>query len=175
VADRAGSARTWPLDASRAARGSSARASRTAAWPSCWDHQHAVRERRHALGVRPVYKRVDTCAAEFATRPPTCTPPTRRSARPSRPPQEDHGAGRRPQPHRPGHRVRLLLRARGAGDARGRLRDHHGQLQPGDRVDRLRHQRPPVLRAGDAGRRAGNRRQGKAAGRDRAVRRPDAA
>jgi carbamoyl-phosphate synthase large subunit len=26
-----------------------------------------VRERRHALGLRPVYKRVDTCAAEFAT------------------------------------------------------------------------------------------------------------
>jgi carbamoyl-phosphate synthase large subunit len=31
-------------------------------------HQHAVRAARHALGVRPVYKRVDTCAAEFATR-----------------------------------------------------------------------------------------------------------
>ena len=30
-------------------------------------HQHAVRERRHAIGLRPVYKRVDTCAAEFAT------------------------------------------------------------------------------------------------------------
>ena len=30
-------------------------------------HQHAVRQARHALGVRPVYKRVDTCAAEFAT------------------------------------------------------------------------------------------------------------
>ncbi|RMW96834.1 carbamoyl-phosphate synthase large subunit [Allofranklinella schreckenbergeri] len=29
--------------------------------------EHAVRARRHALGVRPVYKRVDTCAAEFAT------------------------------------------------------------------------------------------------------------
>jgi carbamoyl-phosphate synthase large subunit len=28
----------------------------------------AVRERRVALGVRPVFKRVDTCAAEFATR-----------------------------------------------------------------------------------------------------------
>jgi carbamoyl-phosphate synthase large subunit len=27
----------------------------------------AVREHRHAMGVRPVYKRVDTCAAEFAT------------------------------------------------------------------------------------------------------------
>jgi len=30
--------------------------------------QHAVRKRRHALNVRPVYKRVDTCAAEFATK-----------------------------------------------------------------------------------------------------------
>jgi carbamoyl-phosphate synthase large subunit len=30
-------------------------------------NQHAVRERRHAEGVRPVFKRVDTCAAEFAT------------------------------------------------------------------------------------------------------------
>jgi carbamoyl-phosphate synthase large subunit len=28
----------------------------------------ALRHRRHALGVRPVYKRVDTCAGEFATR-----------------------------------------------------------------------------------------------------------
>ena len=27
----------------------------------------AVRERRHELGIRPVYKRVDTCAAEFST------------------------------------------------------------------------------------------------------------
>ena len=27
----------------------------------------AVREKRHALNIRPVYKRVDTCAAEFAT------------------------------------------------------------------------------------------------------------
>ena len=29
--------------------------------------ERAVRDRRHALGVRPVYKRVDTCAGEFAT------------------------------------------------------------------------------------------------------------
>jgi carbamoyl-phosphate synthase large subunit len=29
--------------------------------------QDAVRDHRHSLGVRPVYKRVDTCAAEFAT------------------------------------------------------------------------------------------------------------
>jgi len=30
-------------------------------------HEAIVRERRHGLGLRPVYKRVDTCAAEFAT------------------------------------------------------------------------------------------------------------
>ena len=30
-------------------------------------NQHEVRKTRHELGVRPVYKRVDTCAAEFAT------------------------------------------------------------------------------------------------------------
>jgi carbamoyl-phosphate synthase large subunit len=30
--------------------------------------QDAVRNARHAKGVRPVYKRVDTCAAEFATK-----------------------------------------------------------------------------------------------------------
>ena len=30
-------------------------------------HQHAVREARWTKNVRPVYKRVDTCAAEFAT------------------------------------------------------------------------------------------------------------
>jgi carbamoyl-phosphate synthase large subunit len=29
--------------------------------------EHVVRERRHALNIRPVYKRVDTCAAEFST------------------------------------------------------------------------------------------------------------
>jgi carbamoyl-phosphate synthase large subunit len=30
-------------------------------------HENDVRARRHALGVRPVYKRVDSCAAEFAS------------------------------------------------------------------------------------------------------------
>ena len=30
-------------------------------------NQHEVRRTRHAQGIRPVYKRVDTCAAEFAT------------------------------------------------------------------------------------------------------------
>src|SRR5258705_5570519 len=30
-------------------------------------NEHEVRKRRHELGIRPVYKRVDTCAAEFET------------------------------------------------------------------------------------------------------------
>ena len=55
----------------------------------------------------------------------------------------------RAQPHRPGHRVRLLLRARRPDAVRGRVRDGHGQLQPGDGLDRLRHGRPAVLRAPD--------------------------
>ncbi len=32
--------------------------------------EHQVRAHRHALSVRPVYKRVDTCAAEFAAKTP---------------------------------------------------------------------------------------------------------
>ena len=31
-------------------------------------HEDDVRNRRHALNIRPVYKRVDTCAAEFETK-----------------------------------------------------------------------------------------------------------
>ncbi len=34
----------------------------------CKSTETAVRARRHAQGIRPVYKRVDTCAAEFSTR-----------------------------------------------------------------------------------------------------------
>src|SRR5947207_14044135 len=29
--------------------------------------EKAIRDKRHELGIVPVYKRVDTCAAEFAT------------------------------------------------------------------------------------------------------------
>ena len=89
--------------------------------------------------------------------------------------REDHDPRRRPQPHRPGHRVRLLLRARLVRAARDGLRDDHGQLQPGDRLDRLRHLGPALLRAADARGRARDRREGEAEGRHRPVRRPDAA
>ena len=64
--------------------------------------------------------------------------------------------GSRPEPDRPGDRVRLLLRPRGAELPRAGLRGGDGQLQPGDRLDRLRHLRPALLRA--ARRRGGARR-----------------
>ena len=56
-----------------------------------------------------------------------------------------------PEPDRPGHRVRLLLRARGDDGARVGSRRGDGQLQPGDGLDGLRHVGPAVLRAADAG------------------------
>ena len=83
------------------------------------------------------------------------------------------GAG--PEPDRPGDRVRLLLRARGDDRARARPRRGDDQLQPGDGLDRLRHLRPPLLRAADRRGRARRLRAGAPRGRDRPVRRPDAA
>ena len=95
-------------------------------------------------------------------------------------PLEDDRPGRadprlRPEPHRPGHRVRLLLRAGRAQLRRAGLRGGDGQLQSRDRLDRLRHRRPPVLRAAHGRGRARGRRARAADRRRRAVRRPDAA
>ena len=73
-------------------------------------------------------------------------------------PQEDHDPRRRSEPDRPGDRIRLLLRARGLCPGEDGYRDHHGQLQPGNRLHRLRHLGPALLRAADPGRCAGNRR-----------------
>ena len=44
---------------------------------------------------------------------------------------QDRRARRRAEPDRAGHRVRLLLCTSRARDARGGVREHHGQLQPG--------------------------------------------
>jgi carbamoyl-phosphate synthase large subunit len=72
-----------------------------------------VRKLRTHHGIVPVMKRVDTCAGEFAAQTPymysayesecEAAPSDRR---------QDHDPRRRPQPHRAGDRVRLLLRAR---------------------------------------------------------------
>ena len=145
-----------------------------------------VRKRRIGLGVRPVFKRIDTCAAEFAsptaymystyerglTAQPVC------EADPSDARQSRH-PGRRAQPHRPRHRVRLLLLPCRFRAVEGRHRDHHDQLQPRDGLDRLRHLRPPLFRAAHRRGRArdhpGRAVEGPIEGRDRPVRRADAA
>ena len=89
-------------------------------------------------------------------------------------PPEDHGARRRSQSYRPGHRVRLLLRPRGLRAPRRRFRVDHGQLQPGDGLHRLRHLRQALLRAAHGRGCARHLRERAPRRRDRAIRRPDA-
>ena len=94
------------------------------------------------------YRRVDSCAGEVAA-------DSNYFIRPAAKPRARAGhreAARRhprlrPEPDRPGDRVRLLLRPCRAELPGARLRGDHGQLQPGDGLDRLRHLRPPLLRA----------------------------
>ena len=93
---------------------------------------------------------------------------------PERAPARPH-PGRGPQPHRPGHRVRLLLRARQLRAGRRRVRDHHGELQPRDGLHRLRHLRHAVLRAAHLRGRHGRHRRDRSRRRRGHPRRSDAA
>ena len=102
------------------------------------------------------FKSVDTCAAEFAAETPYYYSAWERPGRDG--PSHEVRRGERPQrgdprlwtePDRPGNRVRLLLRARRRDRARVRPRRGDDQLQSRDRLDRLRHLRPAVLRAAD--------------------------
>ena len=61
--------------------------------------------------------------------------------------EEGRHPRRRPEPHRPRHRVRLLLLPCLLRAARRRLRNHHDQLQSGNGVDRLRHLGSALFRA----------------------------
>jgi hypothetical protein len=156
--------------------GSSGSGSPTASWPTCGASTEAdVRAARLGAGVRATFKTVDTCGAEFEAETPYhySTYEDDDEVRPSSRRRIDPRLG--PQPHRPGHRVRLLLRARQLRPARRRLRDRDGQLQPGDGVDRLRHVRSPLLRAAHARGRAQRHRRRAARRRRRVARRPDAA
>ena len=119
-------------------------------------HPPGLQDRRHLRGrVRRAHA-VPLLVA--TTRRP-------RSRRASEPAVIILGSG--PEPDRPGHRVRLLLRARRRSRCReAGLRDRDGQLQPRDGLDRLRHLRPALLRAADP--------RGRARGRARrAAGRPD--
>ena len=104
----------------------------------------AVTQKRRSLNVRPVFKRIDTCAAEFAS--PTAymystydVPFAGRAVDEASAVRQEksHHPRRRPEPHRPGNRIRLLLLPRRLRAQGRRLRDHHGQLQSGDGVDGL--------------------------------------
>ena len=109
-----------------------------------------VHQRRQGLKLRPVYKRVDTCAAEFEsfTALPLFHLRAAVRGRTFRE-TEDRDPGQRSQSDRPGHRVRLLLLPRLLRPQGRRLRDDHGELQSRDRLHRLRHFRSTLLRAAD--------------------------
>ena len=128
-------------------------------------------------GLVRTFKSVDTCAAEFAAETPYYYSGWERPG-PDGEPRHEVGAGRATgrrdprrgaEPHRAGHRVRLLLRARRDDGPRVGPRRGDDQLQPGDGLDRLRHLRPPLLRAADAVGRARRHRGRAARGRDRAA------
>jgi hypothetical protein len=124
---------------------------------------HEVAKARRELGVRPVYKRIDTCAAEFASptaymystyETPFAGQPRECEARVSdREKVVILGGG----PNRIGQGIEFdYCCCHAAFALRRGLRDDHGQLQPGNRVDRLRHLRPALFRAADRRRRARN-------------------
>ena len=111
-------------------------------------HAKEIKALRESFGVKPSFKMVDTCAAEFDAETPyyysTYDQENEAEGRGQRPAQ-GAGAGQRPHPHRPGHRVRLLLRPLRLGPQEDGLRDHYHQQQPGDRLHRLRHRGQAVL------------------------------
>ena len=141
------------LDARRAARRAPRGPQPTATSPTATGaDEPGSGRRRRALGrASHATTRSTPARAEFAALTPyyySAFETEGELARDDRP--GDRGAGLRPQPHRPGDRVRLLLRPRGPDGARAGLRGGDGQLQPGDGLHRPRRQRPPLPRAGDA-------------------------
>ena len=148
-----------------------------AAWPGCW----APTSTRCAGAATRWACARSTSASTPAPpssprRPPTCTRPTTRSARPSRPTRKKImvlGGG----PNRIGQGIEFDYCCVHA--ALAMREDGYETIMVNCNPETVSTDydtsRPPVLRAGDAGRRARDRRGGKAARRDRAVRRPDAA
>jgi carbamoyl-phosphate synthase large subunit len=148
----------------------------TCRWPSLENDEIEVRARRKELGVR---RRLQSRRhllgrirklhplSLFHLRNACEAAPTNR--------KKGDDSGQRTEPHRPGHRVRLLLLPRLLRAAGEERRIDHGELQSRDRLDRLRHQRPPLLRAADARKRPQHRGCREARRRHRAVRRADSA
>ena len=128
-----------------------------------------VRARRD----RPGRLAVDSCAGEFEAQTPYYYLSHELGDDEPDDDRRDRRARLGHEPDRPGDRVRLLLRARGAGVPGARARGRAREREPGDRLDRLRHVRPPLPRARHARARARRRRAGATARRGRLARRPD--
>ena len=84
------------------------------------DRDRSPRLRASSSASIPAYRLVDTCAAEFEAYTPyyySTYDDENDEVRDERQ-EENHDPRRRPEPHRPGHRVRLLLRPRRLRPAR---------------------------------------------------------
>ena len=152
-----------------------------------------VRAHRLRLGVGPVFKRIDSCAAEFdATTPYLYS--TYEAPLFGEPEDEADVSDRRKVmilgggPNRIGQGIEFDYCCCHAAFALGRDRNgqagagfevDHGQLQPGDGLHRPGHLGPALFRAADCRGCAGGRPprggEGRVAGRDRPAGRPDAA
>ena len=124
---------------------------------SCTSSRELAADPEAPFAGERTFKSVDTCAAEFAARTPYYYSGWERAGTAG--PSHEVERGERPSvvilgsgPNRIGQGIEFdyccvhaAQTVRELGPRRG-----DGQLQPGDRLDRLRHLRPAVLRAADA-------------------------
>ena len=125
--------------------------------------ENEVRTKRYEYNLKPVFKRVDTCAAEFVSHTAYLYS-TYESECESDPSSAQKvmilGGG----PNRIGQGIEFDYCCVHAASPQGsRFRDHHGELQSGDRVHGFRYVGPALFRAAHARRRAGHRGHGTAA------------
>ena len=158
VGETMGIGRTFLEAFVKAGRGLEA-AARLAARRTCTRGSGAssTRRRRGAAAARaPVYRRIDSCAGEVEARVELLLLDLGRARRGA-------AAGAAPRvvilgcgPNRIGQGIEFDYCCVHAAQSvpRARLRGRDGQLQPGDRLDRLRHVRPALLRAARRGGRA---------------------
>ena len=150
AARRAGSSghTVEPASCSEAPSASGSPTLRLAELLGCRVEEAVAARRQDDDGIAPTFKRVDTCAAEFESHTPYLysTYEDEDEAGESAGPIGS-SSGQRPEPHRAGPRVRLLLLPRGLRGARGGAHLGDDQLQPRDGEHRLRHVGQAVLRA----------------------------
>ena len=134
----------------------------------------STRDARLTADIRPHVAQIDTTAAEFpaVTNYLYSTYHASQSETRQQRHAEDHDSRLRRVPDRLERRIRLVLRQRSPGRAGGRLRDDHGQLQPGNGQHRLRHLHDAAVRRDQPGVRRRGLREGTARGRGRQHGRP---